>query len=100
MKLNIPMALAAALLVLAPAGFARENHDEAKKLKEAGEILPLERVLEQAHRDQPGRVVETELEKEGRRYLYEIKVVDDRGVVHELKYDAKSGELLKAKEKK
>lgn len=100
MKLKIPMTLAATLLVIAPAGFAREDHDAAKKLKEAGEILPLERVLGQARRDQPGRVVETELEKEGRRYLYEIKVVDDRGVVHELKYDAKSGELLKAKEKK
>ncbi len=100
MKLKIPMALATALLVFATAGFARENHDEAKKLKDAGEILPLEQVLTQVRRDQPGRVVETELEKEGRRYLYEIKVVDDRGVVHELKYDAKSGELLKAKEKK
>ena len=100
MKLKIPMALAIALLTLAPAGFAREGHDEAKKLKDAGEILPLEQVLERARRDQPGRVVETELEKEGRRYLYEIKVVDDHGVVHELKYDARSGELLKTKEKK
>jgi len=100
MKLKIPMALAAALLVLTPAGFARESHDAAKKLKDAGEILPLEQVLAQVRRDRPGRVVETELEKEGRRYLYEIKVVDDRGVVYELKYDARSGERLKAKEKK
>ena len=98
MKMKIPTALATALLVFAPAGFAWENHDEAKKLKDAGEIRPLEQVLEQARRDQPGRVVETELEKEGRRYLYEIKVVDDRGVVHELKYDARSGERLRTKE--
>lgn len=100
MKLKISMALAAVVLVVSTAVGARESHDEAKKLKDAGEIRPLEQVLEQARRDQPGRVVETELEKEGRRYLYEIKVVDDRGVVHELKYDAKSGERLNTKEKK
>lgn len=100
MKLKIPMTLAAALLIVSTAVVARESHDEAKKLKDAGEILPLEQVLERARRDQPGRVVETELEKEGRRYLYEIMVVDDSGVVHELKYDAKSGELLKSQEKK
>jgi uncharacterized membrane protein YkoI len=100
MKMKVSMALAAALLLTATAGFARESHDEAKKLKDAGEILPLERVLDQARRDQPGRVVETELEREDRYYLYEIKVVDDRGVVHELKYDARSGERLRAREKK
>jgi uncharacterized membrane protein YkoI len=84
-----------ALLAGAGAGFAFEDHDEAKKLKDAGAILPLEQVLAQARRDRPGRVVETELEKKEKRYVYEIKIVDEQGVVHELKYDAASGRQLK-----
>jgi uncharacterized membrane protein YkoI len=92
----------AATLLLASAtpGFAGESQDEARKLREAGDILPLEQILEKAKREQPGRVVETELEKKSGRHVYEIKIVDEKDVVHELKYDAKTGELLKAKREK
>jgi len=92
--------LAAALLAGCGAGFAFEDHDEAKKLKDAGTILPLEQVLRQARRDRPGRVVETELEKKRGGYVYEIKIVDEQGVVHELEYDARSGGQLKEKREK
>ena len=91
---------AAVLLACAMPGFASESQDEAKKLREAGDILPLEQILEKAKQKQPGRVVETELEKNSGRHVYEVKIVDEKGVVHELKYDAKSGELLKAKQEK
>jgi uncharacterized membrane protein YkoI len=89
--------VAVALLVGSGAGYAFEDHDEAKKLKDAGAILPLEQMLAQARRDRPGNVVETELEKKGKRYVYEIKIVDEQGTVHELKYDAASGARLGAK---
>ena len=92
---TLTMLVAVVLLTAAGAGFAFEGHDEAKKLKDAGTILPLEQVLRQAHRDRPGRVVETELEKKDKRYVYEIRIVDERGVVHELRYDAESGKQLK-----
>lgn len=82
------------------AGFATEHQDEAKKLKDSGKILPLEQVLQQARRDRPGRVVETELEKLSGRYIYEIKIVDEQGVVHELEYDAQNGERLKENQEK
>lgn len=91
---------AAVLLTFAVPGFASEGQDEAKKLREAGDILPLEQILEKAKQKQPGRVVETELEKKSGRHVYEVKIVDEKGVVHELKYDAKNGELLKAKQEK
>ena len=88
------------LLASATPGFAGESQDKAKKLQEAGDILPLEQILEKAKQKQPGRVVETELEKKSGRYVYEVKIVDEKSVVHELKYDAKNGELLKAKQEK
>jgi uncharacterized membrane protein YkoI len=96
----LTMFVTVALLVGSGASFAFEGHDEAKKLKDAGAILPLEQVLGQARRDRPGRVVETELEKKHNRYVYEIKIVDERGVVHELKYDAASGRQLKEEQER
>ncbi|MEW6330648.1 MAG: PepSY domain-containing protein [Pseudomonadota bacterium] len=92
----------AATLLLASAtpGFAGESQDEAKKLREAGDILPLEQILEKARQQQPGRVVETELERKSGRHVYEIKIVDEKDTVHELKYDAKNGELLKTKKER
>lgn len=91
---------AAVLLTFAVPGFASESQDEAKKLREAGDILPLEQILEKAKQKQPGRVVETELERKSRRHVYEVKIVDEKGVVHELEYNAKNGELLKAEKEK
>ena len=42
------------------------------------EIAILEQILEKARQKQPGRVVETELEKKSRRHVYEIKIVDEK----------------------
>lgn len=94
------LTLGALSLIGAGGAPASESHDEAKRLREAGAILPLERILERVRTDRPGRIIETELERKKDRYLYEIKIVDERGQVWELKYDALSGELMREKRKK
>ncbi|HSG05745.1 MAG TPA: PepSY domain-containing protein [Nitrospiria bacterium] len=71
-----------------------EDHDRVKALKEAGEIVPLEAIIEKARANRPGRVLEAELETEHGRLLYELEFLDDQGVVWELEYDARTGELL------
>jgi len=63
-----------------------------------GDILSLEQILEQARQHRPGRVLETELERKGGRYIYEIELLDDGGEVWEMKFDATSGELIKEKQ--
>lgn len=44
--------------------------------------------------DYPGRILEVELEQKDDQYLYEIDLVDKRGLVWELKYDAMDGSLI------
>jgi uncharacterized membrane protein YkoI len=73
------------------------EYDEVRSLQQRGAILPLQQILERARRYHEGRVLETELEQKGERYIYEIELVDDQGQVWELKFDAASGELLKEK---
>jgi uncharacterized membrane protein YkoI len=82
-----------ATVVFLPAA-ADEDHVLARKLRAAGEILPLEKIAAQALQHKPGEMLETELENEQGRYLYEIDIVDAHGQVWELKLDARTAKLL------
>ena len=78
--------------------YSSGEYDEVRSLQQRGAILPLQQILERARRYHEGRVLETELEQKGERYIYEIELVDDQGQVWELKFDAGSGELLREKQ--
>lgn len=70
------------------------SHDEIKRLRDAGEILPLETIISRHQRQHPGgRLLEVELEYEHSRYVYELKILGTDGVVREFEYDARTGEL-------
>lgn len=86
-------------LGLSGAAAASDDHEYAKALRDKGEVLPLEQVLAKARQHYPGRVIETELERKRAGYVYEIKIAGDDGTVRELKYDARTAELLKEERK-
>lgn len=94
MKL-VTLGLTALLALAAMAVHAGESHDDARRLSQAGDIRPLEQILELAQRAHPGRALEAELERKAGRYVYEIKIADRQGTVWKMKYDAKTGELIK-----
>jgi len=70
------------------------DHVEARTLVESGAILPLEVILNQAKTDHPGRILEVSLDHEKEGYVYELELVDEKGRVWELEYDAATGKLL------
>jgi uncharacterized protein YpmB len=69
--------------------------DEVWELKQSGKIMPLEDLIKQVRRDYPGRIIEIELDEEDGRYIYELELVDENGVVWDLDVDAKTGQILK-----
>ncbi|GAB6043347.1 PepSY domain-containing protein [Endothiovibrio diazotrophicus] len=73
---------------------ADDDHDEAWRLREAGEILPLEQLLRQVRERYPGRVIGVELEHERGRPVYEIELLEEQGRVRELLFDARDGHYL------
>jgi len=79
----------------APLATADDDHVVARRLREAGAILPLERIIERARAAKPGEVIETELERKKGRYVYEVEILDTAGQVWEIKLDAKTGDLIK-----
>lgn len=96
----VVVVLAAPRIVLAvPAGtglsvLVELDMEQARKLKQAGSIMPLEDLLKAVRREYPGQVIEVELEEENGRFYYEIEVLADDGNVRELDVDAATGEIL------
>lgn len=77
----------------------RDDHEKARQALQAGQILPLGSVLERLARDQPGQVLEVELEHDHGTWLYEVKLLQTGGRVLKFKVDAASGVVLSQKAK-
>ena len=88
------------LLVMgSPLASERLDHDEIKQLRETGQILPMEQVMGSAQAEQPGQLVEAELEREDGAYRYEIKILAADGTIHKLSLDAATAAVIKRREK-
>ncbi len=92
--------LAATLLPAASGAPAlARDHDDARRAVVAGEIRPLADILNTVKGKLPGEVVGVKLEREAGVWMYEFRVVDERGRLLEIHVDAKSGEVERTKEK-
>lgn len=96
------MSLCLGVLSVKPHGcFADESqhpdHEMARRLVQSGEILPLERILDN-DRVRGRDLLEVELENKHGVYLYEIELVDANGHVLELIFDAKTGKMVYEKQ--
>ena len=74
------------------------EHDTVRVIKQRGDILSLDRILQDTRGQYGARVLESELEEKDGRYVYEVELVDDQGRVREMKFDARTGEVLKEKQ--
>lgn len=97
MKITHKYLLIAGLITLAGSAQARDlGPDEALKLRDSGTIQSFEKLNELALAQHPGGVIrDTELENELGRYIYQLEVVDAKGVEWDLELDATNGQILK-----
>lgn len=87
--------LALILFCMASPAWADGNdHDRARRALEAGEILPLARILQAAEAARPGRVIEIELDRDGGRWIYELELVSPQDRLYEMEIDAATGAIL------
>lgn len=84
--------------VSSPWAVAEEDEENTSNIED---VAPLRSLLAQLHETYPGQVLEVELEKEeygkGDIWIYEIKLLTDKGSVLKLEYDAINLQLLKLK---
>lgn len=77
------------------------DHEQARQAMVRGDVLPLKRVMEHLERQRPGgHILEVELEQKASGWIYEIKQLEPGGQLVKIKLNAKTGELLEAKERK
>jgi uncharacterized membrane protein YkoI len=96
MRFVWPMLVSAAgiLSVASLAGAHGSDYEEAFRLRERREILPLEELIRRAGLNPDARILEIESEFEHGRRVYEIEYLDPRGRIREVLIDAGSGEVL------
>ncbi|OAD39412.1 hypothetical protein LPB72_21595 [Hydrogenophaga crassostreae] len=91
--------MSAVLALLSSQGTAqassRDDHERAHSAVQAGEVMPLEQVLERVARDQPGQVLKIELEREDGLWIYEVKVLRADGQLVKLLLDARTADVLR-----
>lgn len=102
MNINVRFSQLLALMLCACCSLASARdlgQDEALRLRERGEILPLEDILKFALERYPdSKLLEVELEEKQGAYVYEVELVTPQRVVRELKFNASRGNLTKDKE--
>jgi uncharacterized membrane protein YkoI len=81
------------LPLLVADGFG-DDYEEAYRLRERQEILPLEELLRRLDLGRDTRILEIESEFEGGVRVYEIEYLDASGRVREAMIDARSGAVL------
>lgn len=70
------------------------DSDKARALQQQGAILPLEQIIDVAKKIKAGQVLETELDRDDGRYIYELEILDQQGQVWEIELDAATAELI------
>ncbi|MBL6077253.1 PepSY domain-containing protein [Belnapia sp. T18] len=91
--------LALLLLPLAsPAARADDDdQDRARTAVERGEIRPLSRILGELERRFVGQVVDTDLDRDDGRWVYEFKLLPPSGRMYRVTLDAATGEVLQTR---
>jgi|GEM_PF-1260946 len=84
--------LALALLALSGSALAAENVVDISQVE--GYVLPLEQMMAKASAKLNGHVLEAELLQRGTNLVYEIVVLEKKGVVREYNFDARTGKLI------
>ena len=99
-RIYLTCAIALIIGLVASVPWAVADEDEEIPGNMEG-VAPLRSLLAQVHEAYPGQVLEVELEREeygkGDIWVYEIKLLTEKGRVLKLEYDAINLELLKIK---
>lgn len=95
------LALAAALTTLAPPALRADEgeRDAMRHAVDRGDIRSLADVLAAVRSKLPGEIAGVEIERKDGRWLYEFRVIDDKGRLFEVYVDARTATIERTKEK-
>ncbi|MEZ5853538.1 MAG: hypothetical protein R3D67_01865 [Hyphomicrobiaceae bacterium] len=101
MRRALALAFTISTLFASQASLADDDAERARKLVHERYILPLETILERNAKLLSGKIIELELESEGRhkhgRVYYHLRLLRPNGRVDRFKIDARTGEPISKK---
>lgn len=89
----------AAMLAEVPSPLRAAERDDMRHAVERGEIRSLADILAAVRGKLPGEVAGVEIERKDGRWLYEFRVVDEKGRLFEVYVDARTATIERTKEK-
>ncbi|MBL6456857.1 PepSY domain-containing protein [Belnapia sp. T6] len=92
-----PLLLLPVLATRARADDDDDDHDRARAAMERGEIRPLSQLLADLERRFVGQVVDTDLDRDDGRWIYEFKLLPPSGRMYRVKIDAATGQVLRTR---
>ncbi len=100
---RLSMLLILATLCLSAQGFMMnsassdddDDHERARHAVERVEMKPLAEILNRVRKTMKGEIVGVEIEREGGRWVYELRVVSRSGRLTEVYVDGATGHILK-----
>ena len=92
--------LAVVLSVASGAVNADDDHERAQILARSGDIKSLEDILKKLRKNEYASILEVELEYEDGIYIYEMELLDKKGGVREIMFNAETGERIERNKNK
>ena len=80
-----------------PALASDDDHVRARAAMEAGRIRPLAQILAEVERRFVGQVVDTDLDRDDGRWVYEFKLLPPSGRMYRVKMDAATGAVIETR---
>jgi uncharacterized membrane protein YkoI len=94
---SVSLLVAALVVAGAVAVWADDDHLRAKAARDAGQIVPLQTILDRVQAEFHGSPVAIELEDEDGRWVYHVKLLTPAGAIVKLEYDARDAQLRRVK---
>jgi len=76
---------------------AGANPEQVRAATESGKIKPLSQILDVVRKRVPGKVLDVQVDNDGKPWLYRIKIRGQKGDVTSVTVNAETGQIMKIK---
>jgi uncharacterized membrane protein YkoI len=76
-----------------------KDHDAVRRAVERGELRPLADILASVRGKLPGQIAGVEIEHKDGRWVYEFRLVNDKGQLFKAYVDGRSGEIERIRQR-
>jgi uncharacterized membrane protein YkoI len=96
---GLSVVLAMPVLGVGDEGAREHGRNELRRDVERGAAKPLSEILAAVRQQLPGEVVKVHAEHEDGRWMYELRILDEKGRVFEVHVDAQTATIERIREK-